>query len=798
MAHASCPACGVSLPSAIHPIDGSISCPKCGKRLRIAARAEPPPEPGPLVDASRYRRISGGTSLPRTLAVVAGVAVLLAGAVVGFIVWGPKDRGSPPPAKDPIAQKPPPKTNPDNPAPDDPINRIKPAPTPNNTGQPKPPEPPPMPAPPEAPPAEPDAWKEIALADAPPDLASQVLGKINALRKTAGAAPLSADAEASAACTAHAGYLARNAGRIAALGLNMHAEEADLPGRSDAGRKAAPPALIAAKEPLTAVTDWAALPACRTLFLRPELKTVGVGFARNVQGQWASVFAWPDAAPVPAGDAVLYPSDGQMHVPLFFPGAEVPDPVPMVPSKGTTSGFPITATFPPHAQVKSAEARLEDESGAPVDAWISSPEKPANPDHAAAQQNTIGIIAKTPLRAGARYIVQVEARVDGRDWRRTWTFLTVGPEDLRHDFEDRILAKINAARQKNGMDPIALDPATSRACTEHAHYLSLNIPAHRDLKRNDETPDWPGYSEEGRKIAAKSLSQIGVGRADQWADFLLAALIARQLFLEPNVKRIGLGSNWIGAEAGSWVLDASPPGEWSENKEPILYPYADQQGVPVRYTGDQPSPLPAEAQGKPAGCPVTIRFSWHKPVDKVTARLTDAAGQEVPAWLSTPQQPLPGVALGVVCLLPREPLREGETYTVAASADYDGKPWTKTWTFTTKKPADADVAALEATILTRMNEIRKEAGLKPVVMDADLSRTCRRQAQDVVVSNTRPAKETILGLGVSDPSTAVDDCLPTFYHRIPLLAPELRRIGFGCARHPNGSYVTVLDATSGK
>ena len=42
-----------------------------------------------------------------------------------------------------------------------------------------------------------------------PDLASQVLDKINSIRKAAGAAPLAADADASAACTAHARYLAQ-------------------------------------------------------------------------------------------------------------------------------------------------------------------------------------------------------------------------------------------------------------------------------------------------------------------------------------------------------------------------------------------------------------------------------------------------------------------------------------------------------------------------------------------------------------------------------------------------------------
>ncbi|HZT80735.1 MAG TPA: hypothetical protein VFA26_10950 [Gemmataceae bacterium] len=37
----------------------------------------------------------------------------------------------------------------------------------------------------------------------------------------------------------------------------------------------------------------------------------------------------------------------------------------------------------------------------------------------------------------------------------------------------------------------------------------------------------------------------------------------------------------------------------------------------------------------------------------------------------------------------------------------------------------------------------------------------------------------------------------TFYHRLPLLKPDVRRIGFGHARRPGGGCVTVLDAKTG-
>ncbi len=457
-----------------------------------------------------------------------------------------------------------------------------------------------------------------------------------------------------------------------------------------------------------------------------------------------------------------------------------------------------------------------------MDAWVSSPEKPAGPNAVVAQQNSICLIAKAPLRPGVRYAVQVQAHVNGREWQRAWTFLTAGPEDLRHDFEDRFLARINAAREKSGLEPAALDPVASSACAAHARYVSLNFPAHPDLNRRDETPDWPGSSEEGRKIAGRCLCQPAAGPADYTVDLLMGTLGARQLLLEPKVTRIGLGSSWIGALCGCWVLSLPDFGEAAEVHPMILYPYPDQQGVPTLYTSDAPSPLPAEAQGKPAGQPVTVCFPWHKPIEKVTGRLTDAAGQEVPTWLSTPQKPFPGQSPNVVCLLPHEPLRASETYTATVEAEFDGKPWTKTWSFTTIRPADADLPALEAKILASVNAVRKEAGLNPVEMDAALSHGCRLHARYLVVNENRAgttgfgatkedstypeatteggraAKAGFVTQGILDPADMVDLWIPTFYHRIPILAPEMRKVGFGCARYPNGSWATVLDVQSGK
>jgi hypothetical protein len=40
------------------------------------------------------------------------------------------------------------------------------------------------------------------------------------------------------------------------------------------------------------------------------------------------------------------------------------------------------------------------------------------------QRNSVCLIARQPLRSGATYTMTVTARVDGADWKQTWSFTT--------------------------------------------------------------------------------------------------------------------------------------------------------------------------------------------------------------------------------------------------------------------------------------------------------------------------------------------------------------------------------------
>ena len=49
-----------------------------------------------------------------------------------------------------------------------------------------------------------------------------------------------------------------------------------------------------------------------------------------------------------------------------------------------------------------------------------------------------------------------------------------------------------------------------------------------------------------------------------------------------------------------------------------------------------------------------------------------------------------------------------------------------------------------------------------------------------------------------DPAASLDNWMATLYHRLPLLDPQLKRVGYGQTPHPQHGWITVLDVGSGK
>lgn len=259
------------------------------------------------------------------------------------------------------------------------------------------------------------------------DLETSALEKVNAFRKVVGQPAVKIDADLSKSCTAHAEYLIQNLEAAEKGKLNVHDEDAKLPGFTEAGRKAARSSEVAqgtGGAPLMGFDLWFNSYYHRTGFLNPSLTHIGIGFAAKGRS-WAVVLDDRTGAEKPKGSTwVCYPVPKQMDVPLLFSNGwpEFPNPIPEN-GESRKTGYPITVAFfqPKPPTIKNVTATLKDAEGNDVEHWLSWPEKPAVKGYG---NNLIGLIPKAPLKADTTYTVEIKAAVNGEPWKSKWSITT--------------------------------------------------------------------------------------------------------------------------------------------------------------------------------------------------------------------------------------------------------------------------------------------------------------------------------------------------------------------------------------
>ena len=255
-----------------------------------------------------------------------------------------------------------------------------------------------------------------------PEADAKALEKINAVRKLAGVGPVTIDAKMSAACAAHAAYLLKHYDTMMKAGTSMHSEDPKLEGYTKEGAAAGKASDIHYVEAPEAVDGWMASLYHRIPLLNADLLKIGLGYVKGTANPpWVccvDVLTGLPSLTEERAKVVMYPSDGQKDVPLDF-GGERPTPIPDDPDQ--KGGFPVTATFREIVKVTEATATLKDATGAEVPVWLSTPEKTVQPQ---GQRNTVGLIAKDPLKPATIYTVTVDAKVDGKAWKKVWKFTT--------------------------------------------------------------------------------------------------------------------------------------------------------------------------------------------------------------------------------------------------------------------------------------------------------------------------------------------------------------------------------------
>jgi len=112
-----------------------------------------------------------------------------------------------------------------------------------------------------------------------------------------------------------------------------------------------------------------------------------------------------------------------------------------------------------------------------------------------------------------------------------------------------------------------------------------------------------------------------------------------------------------------------------------------------------------------------------------------------------------------------------------------------------------------------LNDRRRSCGVNPIEYDVTLARGCQLHCNYLQFApddghNEDPNKKGYTPEGAEAGKhsdlhykprlpEALEDWLASLYHRIPLLHPNLVRIGTGEAQHPSGGFITALDVYGG-
>ena len=291
----------------------------------------------------------------------------------------------------------------------------------------------------------------------PVDLVAQALEKLNSYRKAAGCPAVALDDTSCRGCAAHAQYLAANYDRWGKPGFNAQDEDPALPGFSEEGRTILEKACVLSHGRLLVTAERSVLnPGNRQAVLNPGLKRIGMGYAKAPSGEFFSVVC-VDRELQRGREmvVVLFPGDQQKDVPAACP-AGLPVPVPK--ESLLPVGLPISAWFPNCKTIVDGSGRLLDDAGKEVDAWLLTPDKMWI---AGFRPDTVYLTPKRPLKGGVKYTVKLEATVDGKLWKQSWSYTTSAPpvELSSEQVDAKILEKVNAHRKAAGLGPVTLDPA---------------------------------------------------------------------------------------------------------------------------------------------------------------------------------------------------------------------------------------------------------------------------------------------------------------------------------------------------
>jgi uncharacterized protein YkwD len=265
------------------------------------------------------------------------------------------------------------------------------------------------------------------------DPRQQAVDYLNRMRKKCRLKPVTLSEKLSDGAQKHADYLVKNDAHPSTKGLGAHNEDPSLPGYTEEGAKAGKQSDIGMSPPPQSMAGMLGTFYHRTPLLHPDLREIGIGYARigggpgggggnGWGGGWVRGRCVIDYSGLGERDEkspriVAYPAEGQKNVQRMFDN-ESPDPLPQGEEE---AGMAITLGFFDGQTVSDAKIELR-AGGVEVKGYLSSPEKPARSDFP--NENHICFIPESPLDAATTYKVKATAKVNGEEFVKEWEFTT--------------------------------------------------------------------------------------------------------------------------------------------------------------------------------------------------------------------------------------------------------------------------------------------------------------------------------------------------------------------------------------
>ena len=258
--------------------------------------------------------------------------------------------------------------------------------------------------------------KDALLAE---PLQSPTLSSINGLRALVGAPPARANPKLLQSAQNHVAYYDAHRGDPSLSGMGLHSETPGALGFTgvsfgDRAKAAGYTGGVVNENAgfggLAAALDWYTNTALhRITLIHPS--AVDIGYAESGATGFNIIDFGLTRDRVTTPLPVVYPYAAQTNIPLAWDGGESPNPAPGLPRP---LGYPINVAFAIYQQVTWNTFELKDTAGAQVDIHV----------YTKAWDRTAAIIPVKPLAPGTTYTVAVTATVDGKPFKKEWSFTT--------------------------------------------------------------------------------------------------------------------------------------------------------------------------------------------------------------------------------------------------------------------------------------------------------------------------------------------------------------------------------------